>query len=73
MSLSQLYTAEQAAERLEVPASWLAREARAERVPHVRLGRYVRFNPEALEEWLATRACGPRTGSVPVPQRRRSR
>jgi integrase len=41
VSLSQLYTAEQAAERLEVPASWLAREARAERIPHVRLGQYM--------------------------------
>ncbi len=73
MSLAKLYTAEQAAEVLSVPASWLMREARAERVPHVRLGRYVRFEPDTLSEWLATQACGPRTGSRPVPARRKRR
>jgi hypothetical protein len=32
-------TADQAAEKLAVPPSWLLREARTNRVPHVRLGR----------------------------------
>jgi len=27
-------------------------EARAERIPHVRLGRNVRFDRDAIEEWL---------------------
>jgi excisionase family DNA binding protein len=68
-----LVDAHGAAELLSVPASWLMREARAERIPHVRLGRYVRFKPDELEQWLQTRACGPRTGDRPTPKRRRAR
>ena len=57
--MTRLLTAEQAAELLAVPSSWLLREARADRVPHVRLGRYVRFDPQALESWWRSRAQGP--------------
>lgn len=68
---ARLVDADGAAELLAVPASWLLREARAERIPHLRLGKYVRFEPDALSEWLETRACGPRTGSQPVSARRK--
>jgi excisionase family DNA binding protein len=44
---------------LNVPASWVAAEARAGRIPHVRLGRYVRFEPEALRDWWRERRRGP--------------
>src|SRR4051812_35142850 len=37
-----LLTAEEVAEALRVPRSWVYAEARAGRLPHVRLGRYVR-------------------------------
>lgn len=40
--------------------SWVLAEARAGRIPHVRLGRYVRFDPVALRAWAAARARGPR-------------
>ena len=40
-----------AAELLGVPASWIMREARADRLPHVRIGRYYRFCPDELEHW----------------------
>jgi hypothetical protein len=43
-----------------VPASWIAAEARAGRIPHVRLGRYVRFNSDELTRWCDGRAVGPR-------------
>jgi excisionase family DNA binding protein len=50
-----------AAELLSVPATWLLSEARADRIPHVRLGRYVRFDADELTEWVqTTRRCGPR-------------
>lgn len=50
-----------AAELLNVPASWLLAEARADRIPHIRLGRYVRFDADELTEWVRTsRRCGPR-------------
>jgi excisionase family DNA binding protein len=54
-----LLTANQAAELLNVPATWILAEARADRIPHVRLGRYVRFDAEELEQWWRERARGP--------------
>jgi len=45
----RLLTAEQVAERWQIPASHVYRLARDERIPVVRLGRYVRFHPDALE------------------------
>jgi excisionase family DNA binding protein len=50
----------QAAEILNVPKSWIAAEARAGRIPHVRLGRYVRFNRDELMRWCEGRSVGPR-------------
>lgn len=56
---AKLVDAEAAAELLSVPASWVLAEARADRIPHVRLGRYVRFDPVELEAWWQSRARGP--------------
>ncbi len=62
-----LLDAKGASRLLNVPASWVAAEARAGRIPHVRLGRYVRFDPEALRDWWHERRRGPwrnsRTGA----------
>jgi len=54
-----LLDARAAGELLAVPPTWLLAEARCNRVPHVRLGRYVRFRPEALLDWVADRERGP--------------
>lgn len=54
-----LLNAEQAGELLNVPKSWVLAEARHDRIPHVRLGRYVRFDADQLETWWQTRAQGP--------------
>ncbi len=35
-----------------VPPTWLLAQAREGRIPHHRLGHYVRFNPDDLREWL---------------------
>ena len=56
---SQLVDAEAASELLNVPKSWVLAEARANRIPHVRLGRYVRFEPDALRAWWRERRRGP--------------
>jgi excisionase family DNA binding protein len=56
----RLLTAADAGRLLNVPPTWLLQEARASRVPHVRLGRYVRFSRERLLEWVAERERGPR-------------
>lgn len=63
-----LLDADGAAALLNVPASWVLAEARAERIPHVRLGRYVRFDRDELRTWTTGRQRGPRqrTGSNPV-------
>lgn len=55
-----LLTAQEAGNLLNVPHTWLLQEVRAARVPHVRLGRYVRFPREALLTWVAERERGPR-------------
>ena len=48
-----------AAELLGVPKTWVLAEARKDRIPHVRLGRYVRFHEDALEDWWRARSQGP--------------
>jgi excisionase family DNA binding protein len=59
-AVSPLLDAGQAAALLNVPPSWLLAQARAARVPHVRLGRYVRFHREELLAWAQGRQTGPR-------------
>jgi excisionase family DNA binding protein len=47
----QLLTAEQVAERWQVPTAHVYRLARNGTVPSVRLGRYVRFRLDAIERF----------------------
>jgi excisionase family DNA binding protein len=58
-AIASLLTADQAGALLNVPASWVLAEARADRIPHVRLGRYVRFEADELTEYWRSRARGP--------------
>ena len=73
---STLLTPEQAAEMLAMPASWVKREARLDRIPHVKLGQSARFDPGVLREWWQSRMQGPvvrRTSSRSVPNERDGR
>jgi len=54
-----LIDAKAAGELLGVPHTWVLEEARHDRIPHIRLGRYVRFEPEALLDWARNRRRGP--------------
>ena len=45
-----------AAVRLGVPAAWLRAEADAGRVPHLRVGRRLLVNPQAVERVLLERS-----------------
>lgn len=56
---SRLIDATAAGELLGVPTSWVLAEARSNRVPHIRLGRYVRFRRDALLQWALEREQGP--------------
>lgn len=58
-AFAPLLDARGAAELLNVPASWVLSEARANRIPHVRLGRYVRFDAAELQTWWLSRCRGP--------------
>lgn len=44
----RLLTADEAASALSVEATWLLRQAREGRIAHVRLGKYVRFDLDAI-------------------------
>jgi excisionase family DNA binding protein len=50
--VTRLLTAEDVAERLGVTRDWVWSQARAGRIPHVKLGRYRRFREEAIDDWL---------------------
>jgi excisionase family DNA binding protein len=77
VGVDKLLTADELAERLGMKAEWVWAQARAGRIPHLRLGRYRRFRESAVEEWL----CEIETGgtvhpsspqSQPIPLRRRA-
>jgi excisionase family DNA binding protein len=74
--MDRLLTAEEVAERLGVRTDWVWAQARAGRIPHVRLGRYRRFRESALEAWLeklevdsAPLMPSVRTSAVPLRRR----
>jgi excisionase family DNA binding protein len=62
----ELLTAEEVAALLRVSPGWVYEQSRRRRIPHVRLGRYVRFRRAALDSWLtdsesaSTRSAPPR-------------
>lgn len=60
---SPLVDANAAAKLLGVPASWLLAQARAKRVPHHKLGHYVRFDLDELIRWLDETRTDPTPGT----------
>lgn len=52
---TRLLEAEEVARYLGMRTDWVYREVRAGRLPHIRLGRAVRFRRESIEAWLASR------------------
>ena len=63
---SPLVDANQAAKLLGVPPTWLLAQARERRVPHHKLGHYVRFDLDELIAWLDDTRIPP----GPPPRRR---
>jgi excisionase family DNA binding protein len=49
---SDVLTAEEVADMLRVTPAWVYAESRRHRIPHIRLGRYIRFRREALLRWI---------------------
>jgi excisionase family DNA binding protein len=58
MGSGRLLTAADVAELLSVPVSWVREYTRSGRIPHVQLGRYVRYREEALVSWVAEQEPG---------------
>jgi excisionase family DNA binding protein len=51
--VDRLLTADEVAELFRVTRGWIYAETRAGRIPHLRLGRYVRYRESAIREWMA--------------------
>jgi excisionase family DNA binding protein len=56
--MSGLLDATVIAEMLAVPKSWVLEQARQGHIPHRRLGRYVRFDPDEVRAWADSLAQG---------------
>jgi excisionase family DNA binding protein len=70
---TSLLTVDDVAAMLGMGRDWVYAEVRADRIPHIRLGRYVRFLPEAIEEWLRTLERGTLETTPKSPSRPRQR
>jgi excisionase family DNA binding protein len=57
-SASRLLEADDIASYLGMRTDWVYREVRAGRLPHIRLGRAVRFRQESIDAWLESRERG---------------
>ncbi len=54
----RLLSAGEVAALLSVPESWVRQETRADRMPHLTLGRYRRYRRADVLEWLETQNSG---------------
>ncbi len=59
MSDDRLLTAKEVASLLAVPESWVREATREGRLPHLKLGRYRRYQRPAIEAWLQAQQVGP--------------
>ena len=69
-SVDPLLTAGEVAALLQVTRAWVYAQTRAKQIPHVPLGRYVRYRRTAVLDWLASLerdSC--RDGRVPTRSR----
>lgn len=65
----QPLTAAEVADLLAVPESWVREATRQDRLPHLHIGRYIRYHPTAIHHWIDQRAAG--LGSSPIRSTRR--
>src|SRR5271154_6526927 len=52
VGVDPLLTADEVAALLRVTKAWVYAETRAKRIPHVPLGRYVRYRRSAVLRWI---------------------
>jgi excisionase family DNA binding protein len=63
----RLLTASEVAEMLAVPVSWVREHTRSGAIPHVQLGRYVRYREAAVLKWLDS--CSAESNNRPAFRR----
>lgn len=54
-----LLTADEVAELMRVTRGWVYAETRRNAMPHLRLGRYVRYRRSTIEAWMTSIERGP--------------
>jgi excisionase family DNA binding protein len=59
---ARLLEADEVARYLVMRTDWVYREVRAGRLPHIRLGRAVRFRQESIDAWIEARERGAANG-----------
>lgn len=59
----ELLDAEAVAMMVGMSKDWIYAEARADRIPHIKLGRYTRFRREAIEDWIREAERGKISGT----------
>jgi excisionase family DNA binding protein len=55
MNDKELLTINEMAARLKVKPSWLyfrTMQTDSDAIPRIRIGKYIRFNPDAVMEWI---------------------
>ena len=63
----RLISATEVADLLAVPVTWVREATRAGRLPHVRLGRYVRYERDEVLDWVTQQRSGRARTSTPRP------
>jgi excisionase family DNA binding protein len=53
-ALDRLLTSKEAADLLAVSQRWVEEHARLGTIPHIRLGRFVRFRYQSLLDWIVS-------------------
>jgi excisionase family DNA binding protein len=67
----ELMTADEVATLLRVTKAWVYTQTRARKIPHVSLGRYVRYRRSAVLEWIEEMEQEAVGGTFNRTQRRR--
>lgn len=62
-----LLTAGEVASLLRMTPGWVYSETRRNRIPHIRLGRYVRYRRSAIDAWMSTLEAGTASRSTIAP------
>jgi excisionase family DNA binding protein len=57
--MEKLLNIEELAENLGLDESWIYTKTRTKEIPHIKLGKYLRFSENSILEWLDSHKQGP--------------